>query len=91
MHNVHYYSCIFYGIIFYEREGDRMPLKYKINVLEALKDAGYTTYKLKKEKLLAESTMQKLRKDIMVSSDNLERLCELLKCQPSKLIEYVKE
>ena len=68
-----------------------MPLKYKINVLESLKDAGYTTYKLKKEKLLAESTIQKLREDIMVSTDNLERLCELLKCQPSKLIEYVKE
>lgn len=91
MHNVHYYSCIFYGIILYRREGEKMPLKYKINVLEALKDAGYTTYKLKKEKLLAESTMQKLREDTMVSTDNLERLCELLKCQPSKLIEYVKE
>lgn len=68
-----------------------MGLKYKIDVLEALKQAGYSTYKLKKEKLLAESTVQKLRNAEMVSTDNLARLCALLDCQPSKLIEYMKE
>lgn len=31
-----------------------MPIKYKIDVLEALKAAGYTTYKLRQEKILGE-------------------------------------
>ncbi len=38
-----------------------MPLVYKIDVMQALKDKGYTTYKLRNEKLLSESTLQKLR------------------------------
>ena len=31
------------------------------------------------------------RKNLVFSWDNLERLCGLLKCQPSDLIEYVEE
>ena len=68
-----------------------MALQYKINILEALKDKGYTTYTLRKEKLLSESTIQKLRVGEGVAWDNLETLCKLLDCQPSDLMEYVKE
>ena len=31
-----------------------MALKYKINVLDALKEKGYSSYTLRKEKLLSE-------------------------------------
>ena len=68
-----------------------MGLKYKINVLEVLKEKGYTTYTLRKEKLLSESTIQKLRVGEGVAWDNLETLCKLLDCQPSNLMEYIKE
>ena len=67
-----------------------MPLVYKIDVLVALKRKGYTTYKLRAEKLLSESTIQKLRKKKGVAWDNLETLCELLDCQPADLIAYEK-
>ena len=65
-----------------------MPIKFKVDVLEMLKDAGYTTYRIKKEKLLAESTVQKLRNDEMVSIDNISRLCQVLQCQPGDLLVY---
>ena len=68
-----------------------MPLKYKIDVLSALKEKGITTYKIRKEKLLTESTVQKLRAGIGVSWENIETICSLLDCQPGDLIEYVKE
>ena len=68
-----------------------MPLVYKIDVLQALKDKGFTTYKLRKESSLSESTLQKLRNNEGVAWKNLETLCELLECQPADLIEYVKE
>ncbi|MBQ4264727.1 MAG: helix-turn-helix transcriptional regulator [Clostridia bacterium] len=68
-----------------------MPIKFKVDVLEMLKDAGYTTYRIKKEKLLAESTVQKLRNDEMVSIDNISRLCQVLQCQPGDIIEFVPE
>ncbi len=68
-----------------------MPLVYKIDVMQALKEKGYTTYKLRAEKLLSESTLQKLRMNKGVAWENIETLCRLLDCQPSDLIEYVKE
>jgi putative transcriptional regulator len=68
-----------------------MALQYKINVLEALKEKGYTTYALRKEKLLSESTIQKLRVGEGVAWDNLETLCKLLDCDISDLLEYIKE
>ena len=68
-----------------------MPLIYKIALLQSQKDKGLSSYKLRQEKILSESTLQKLRKRQAVSWENLETLCMLLECQPSDLIEYVKE
>lgn len=68
-----------------------MGLKYKIDVLAALQEKGYTTYKLRKEKLLSESTIQKLRTGEGVAWTNLEVLCQMLSCQPSELIEYIPD
>jgi putative transcriptional regulator len=66
-------------------------LQYKINVLEELKQKGYTTYTLRKEKLLGESTIQKLRNNLPVSWENLEVLCGLLDCNIEDIIEYTKK
>ena len=68
-----------------------MGLQFKVDILAALKEKGITTYQIRKEKLLSESTVQKLRAGIGVSWENLETLCRLLDCQPYDLIEYIKE
>ena len=68
-----------------------MPLKYKINVLAALKEKGYNTNRIRTEGILSQSTLQKLREGKGVAWENLERLCEMLGCQPADLIEYVEE
>lgn len=68
-----------------------MPIIYKFNVLQALKDAGYNTSRIRKEKLLAESTLQKLRYDEMVAISNIETICSLLHCQPGDILEYKEE
>lgn len=66
-----------------------MPMKYKIDVLEALKDAGYSSTRLRKEKLMGESYMTQLRRGEMVSWKTIETICRLLNCQPGDLVEYV--
>ena len=68
-----------------------MGLRFKVDILAALKEKGITTYQIRKEKLLSESTVQKLRAGIGVSWENLETLCRLLDCQPGDLMEYIKE
>ena len=68
-----------------------MSLRYKIDVLEALKAKGYTTYTLRKDNLLSQSTIQKLREQKGLAWENIENLCKLLECQPGDLIEYVAD
>jgi len=66
-----------------------MPIIYKKEIVSALKDAGYSTYKLRQEKLFGERTIQKFRDGEIVNAENLALLCKLLKCQPGDLLEYV--
>ena len=68
-----------------------MPMQFKIDVLEALKAKGYTTYVLRKENILSQSTLQKLREGKGVAWENLEKLCELLECQPADLVEFTAD
>ena len=68
-----------------------MPLLYKLDVLSALKEVGYTTYQIRKNKLLSESTVQKLREGKPISWENIETLCKLLNCQPNDIIESIPD
>ena len=68
-----------------------MPIKYKVPIFPLLKNAGYNTSRLRKEKILAESTLQALREGKAVSADNLSRICAMLNCQPGDIIEYVAD
>lgn len=64
---------------------------YKKDVLESLKAAGYTTYKLRKEKLMGEATLQQLREGRLVSWANIDTICSLLHCQPGDILEHKEE
>lgn len=63
---------------------------YKIDVLESLKESGYNTTKLRKEKLLGENAIQSLRHGEMVGIIALEKICSLLDMQPGNVIKYVE-
>ncbi len=67
-----------------------MPIVYKIDVIQALKEKGYTSYKIRNEKLIGERQIQQIRKGEVVSNACLAKLCDMLQCQPGDLIEYVK-
>lgn len=67
-------------------------LYYKVNIQEKLKEAGYSTYRLRREKLLSESTVQKLRTGNMsLSFATLNVICNILQCQPGDILEWVPE
>lgn len=68
-----------------------MPIKYKFDVLDALKQAGYSSTRLRNEKLMGESYMQQLRRGELVSWKTIETICKLLQCQPGDLLEYLPE
>ena len=64
-----------------------MKLYYKIDVLASLNSKGYSTYRLRKEKIFGEAVIQKLRNFDSVGWSTLETLCNLLSCQPADIIE----
>lgn len=66
-------------------------LTYKIDVLEMLKESGYNTTRLRKEKLLGENAIQSLRRGEMVGIIALEKICSLLDMQPGNIIKYVEK
>ena len=68
-----------------------MSVKYKVDILAELKRNGYTTYKLRHEKILGESTIQQLRQNVLVSWSNIGRICDLLNCQPGDLLKYDRD
>ena len=68
-----------------------MPFVYKMDILKALKEKGYNTTRLRREKILSESTIQCFRDNKVVSIETIGVLCDLLDCDLSDLIEYTKE
>lgn len=66
-------------------------LVYKIDVLESLKEAGYTTFRLRNEKLLGENAIQYIREGKPVGAKALDSICKLLDMQPGNIIKYVEE
>lgn len=67
-----------------------MAFRYKVDVIAALKAAGFTSYKIRQDKLINQTALQKLREGKMIAWEQLENICRLLKCQPGDLIEYVE-
>ena len=68
-----------------------MSIKYKIDVLSALKKAGFSTTRIRNEKLIGQSYLQQIRNGEIVSTACLDKICELLKCQPGDILEYVAD
>ena len=66
-------------------------LKYKFDVLSELKNRGYSTYKIRNEKIFGEAILQKFRTGKIIAADNLDTLCKLLECQPGDILEYVPD
>ena len=67
-----------------------MPMQYKTDVIAALKEAGYNTSRIRKDKIMGEAMLQKMRSGQMVSWATLETICDLLDCQPGDIIEFVR-
>ncbi|WP_368183508.1 helix-turn-helix domain-containing protein [Anaerotruncus rubiinfantis] len=68
-----------------------MPIGYKFDILVALKKAGYSSTRIRNEKLMGQATLTQLRHGELVSWKNIETICKLLNCQPGDIMEYVPE
>lgn len=68
-----------------------MAIKYKLDIMETLSKEGYSSTRLRREKLLGESYMTQLRHGELVSWAAMNTICRLLHCQPGDILEYAEE
>ena len=68
-----------------------MSIKYD-KLFTLLKERGYTTYRIRKEVLLGQSTMTALKNGKGgLTEKSIDKLCQVLRCQPGDLMEYVED
>lgn len=63
--------------------------KYKVDILKELSARGYTSTKLRKDKIISEGTMQHIRNGNGITTETLNTICLILRCQPSDIIEII--
>ena len=64
-------------------------IRYKIDVIKALRQRGYDTPTIRNRKLLAQSTLTKLNQGLPVSGETLNTICIMLRMQPGDIIEVI--
>jgi putative transcriptional regulator len=52
-----------------------------------LTEYGYTSYELRKERVIGQSTLQRLRRGESISANTLWRFADLLCCEPEDLMQ----
>lgn len=65
-----------------------MAIRYKIDIMKALKEAGYSSTRIREEKLIGQSYLQQIRHQELVSWKTIDTLCGLLNCQVGDIVEY---
>ena len=66
-------------------------LRWRIDILTALKDAGYNSTRIRREKLMGQQMLTKLRNGELPSWAVMNDICEWLRCQPGDLIEHIPD
>lgn len=64
-----------------------MPMDYS-KLFALMKSRGLSTYRIRKDNIISQSTLQKLREGKSVTTDAIAAFCKVLNCQPGDLMEF---
>lgn len=67
-----------------------MPIKYD-KLIALLKENGYTSYKIRQEKIIGQATYKKIMEGGDIDTRTIAKLCKVLHCQPGDIMEYEEE
>ena len=68
-----------------------MAITYKVDVMAELKKKGYSSTRIREEKLIGQSYLQQLLHGELVSWKILNIICTLLECQPGDLLAHTPD
>ena len=61
------------------------------DILKKLSDAGWSTYKLQKERIMPNSAIMQIRSGKPITTTTLNTVCKLTGLQPGDLLAYVPD
>ena len=68
-----------------------MGISYK-KLFYLLQEKGWTTYKIRKEKLIGQGTLTALKNGTGgLDSKTISKICKTLECQPGDIMEYIPD
>ena len=66
-------------------------IRYKIDILEELKKKGYTTTKIRNDRILSQATLTNIRNGGSINTTTLDIICGILKKQPGQVLEWIPD
>ena len=66
-------------------------LIFRFDVLQALKNRGFSTYYLRNKTTIGQKTVSDIKNGIVPGIKSLDILCRLLDCQPGDIIKYIPD
>ena len=66
-------------------------IRPKVNLIQELKDRGYSTYRIRRERIIGQASLTKIRAGGLPSWNELDKICTILRAQPGDLVEHVEE
>lgn len=60
-------------------------------IMQMLSEHGYSSYRLRKERLLPEGTLSRLRNGSPINTTTIDTICRLCDCQPGDIMRYVPD
>lgn len=60
-------------------------------LLKMMQEKNLTTYRIRKEQIISERTLQHIRNNEAISTASIEKLCSVLNCQPGDIMEYIPD
>jgi len=64
-------------------------IRYRFDIFDELKKCGFSQTRIQSECLLSGQTIQNIRNGKDITTETLNRLCLMLRLQPSDIIEIV--
>ena len=61
------------------------------DILEKLSENGWSSYRLRKEKVISNGTIDRIRAGKSISTETIDKICSLCDCQPGEIMKYVKD
>ena len=64
-------------------------IRYKIDVMDAMQQRGYSPGRIQKERLLPAQTVQNIKAGKSITLETLNKICIMLKLRPGDIIEVI--